>query len=167
MNERNHVTEEELLKFQQDIMSQEDTLKFLEHVSSCDFCSARLAESMQEHIMNSPMDLKANILKAINRPDAKLVQKAKETSRQMQLLFYSLKVGAATVGALIALLLVIRSSDFSTMQDFPMSIPKTRENKHSITAILKESSDKLSNNILDFSNSIMNTEVNKNDKKEK
>lgn len=168
MNENKHISKEELLAFHHDRMMQDEKEKFLEHICSCDFCSGLLAESMEKELVKAPHDLKANLLREVLRPDIRLAVKVKETSKRMQLFLYSLKVGTATAGALLILLLTIRynnnlSSDAGEIKDNP----KKAVTSASLTITIRENMNSLSSNLLDFSNKIMKTEVNDDEKKEK
>jgi hypothetical protein len=169
--DNNHISETDLLAFQQDRMNQKAKEKFLEHICSCDYCSEQLATLMTGEMLSAPRDMKTNILNATRRPEVQFAIKAKETSKRMQLLIYSLKVGTATVGALLLLLLTMNFTDFSTASSIPKDITTDEatsdEDKVSLTTTIRDNMDKISNSMLDFSNNIMKTEVLNNDQKEK
>ena len=166
MNDKQHITQAEYEIFTKGQMSQDDTVKFLTHISSCNFCAGRLDSFMAGEMLTAPKNLKEHILTAVNKPEVQLAVKAKTASKRMQLFLYSLKVGTATAGALLLLLLTINHSIY---------FPSVNQNTHhwndrdhfSLTDTLQDSMNKLSENMLDFSNSIMNMEVFHNDKKEK
>jgi len=170
--ENNHSSQDDLLKFQHDLMNPQEKVKFLEHISTCDFCTEQFANSMINEKLSAPPDMKKNILKAIKRPEMQIVKKVIESSKRMQLLWYGLKVGTATIGALAVLLLAMNfSSNLTTAQDHQMDIPKetsaSDEDAFSLTATIRNKMDTFSSNILDFSNTIMKTEVIDYDQKEK
>jgi hypothetical protein len=148
-------------------MDQKEAEKFLEHICSCNFCSDQLAAIMGEEMITAPRDLKDNILKATKRPEVQLAIKAKETSKRMQLFLYSLKVGTATIGALLLLVFTMNFSNFSGVGNAPKDFYNSSKDKISMTTTIKDFMDTISNSMLDFSNNIMKTEVTKNDQKEK
>lgn len=167
---KQHITQADIDTFIQDHMSPKDRMEFLEHISSCNHCSELFAVRMSEDIIPAPRDLKANILKASKRPEVILAAKAKETSKRMQLFLYSLKVGTATIGALLLLLLSMNFTDYTadTENTFAVttgvsSVDKDNKDKVPITKTIRNSMDTISSSILDFSNAIMNTEVLNND----
>lgn len=163
MNDRKHISELEFLSFQNNIMSSQDRIKFLEHIGSCDFCAEKLADCLSEEIIVAPRDMKDNILRATKRPEVQLVTKARETSKRVQLLWYSLKVGTATVGALLLLLLVMNFSEPGTMSQVPRNIPISNKSTYSLPEAIRDNMDHISSKMLDFSNKIMKTEVDVND----
>ena len=66
-----------------------------------------------EGLIQAPAHMRQEILERSKRMDYQLVVTTKKVSRQMQLFFYSLKVGAAVVTALFLLFMV------------PKELPKT------------------------------------------
>jgi hypothetical protein len=146
---------------------QEKTL-FLEHISTCNYCAEQFAEGMLDESFTAPADMKANILAAVRRPEIQIAKKINETSKQMQLLLYSLKVGAATLGALAVLIFamnfnnnMVNSGPETT--DIPKKSTEDNEDKFSLTLAIRDNMNHLSSNILDFSNTIIKTEVKEDD----
>lgn len=173
MNDNHHVSKADFLLFQQNLMNQKEKERFLQHVCSCNYCSDQLAIIMSEEIITAPRDLKENILRATKRPEVQLAVKVKETSKQMQLFLYSLKVGTATIGALLLLLLTMNMPDLSNAADLwengslRTEANQFTEENNSITDSMRNGANIISNYMLDFSNNIMKTEVTKNDQKER
>ncbi len=173
MNDRQHIAEETYLDFVQDKLNPDDTLEFLAHISSCNHCADRLDTYLSAATLPAPRDFKEKVLTATRRPEVKLAMKARESSKKMQLLFYSLKVGTATIAALIMLILTMNAA---SPLDSGISRPETQETHESIfssedhysfTDRLRDNMYKLSDSMKDFSNNIIHMEVTKNDKKEK
>lgn len=170
MNDSNHIPENDFLRFKNNLMKQEEMEKFLEHISGCDYCSDQFASAMSEDIILAPRYLKENTLIATRRPEVQIARRAKETSQRMQLFLYSLKVGTATICALILLLLTISFTDIpaapimSEKADTELDI--INEDNDSLTSVIRDNMDNISNNILDFSNKIMKTEVTEYDQEE-
>ncbi|NLP35763.1 MAG: hypothetical protein GX359_11355 [Clostridiales bacterium] len=169
-NMKKHISQSELLDFHQDKMNPQEKLHFLEHISSCEFCSTLFVQSMEAELVVAPVDLKENILKATKRPTFTLTKKAKEASNRMQFFLYSLKVGTATIGALIVLL-AMSSQKALPNTDSHMEISKgvsvQEDLSVSLTASIRNNMDALSSRIFEWSNTIINTEVYEYDKKEK
>lgn len=171
MNENNHISDADFILFQQNLMNQTEKVKFLEHINTCDYCAEHFATLMSEDIIIAPRDMKANILKATKRPEVQIAKKAKETSKQMQLFWYSLKVGTATVCALLLLLLTMNISNAPNEFKLPVAVSSgvinDQEDKEPFAAAIRDNMDSISNNILNFTNNIMKTEVTDHDQKEK
>ncbi len=168
---KEHITPMELFNFQKDIMPSEEKMKFLEHISCCDYCSSLLAERMEEDLITAPAFLKNDILTATNRLSVQLTKKAKETSKKMQLFLYSLKVSTAAIGALALLLLTTRAARLPISIDEedvrPKAIAVEQFDGISLTTAIRNNMDKLNNQLTQFSNEIINREVIDNDQKEK
>jgi hypothetical protein len=167
MNDTKHISQEEFNAFQSNQLDVEQTEIFLTHICSCNFCSDQLANLMSEEIIPAPRDMKDNILKATKRPDVQLAKKARETSKQMQLFLYSLKVGTATIGALLLLLLTINMTELPSSQHKPQITQTITEDTSPISTSIRDGIATIKKRLFDFSNNIMNTEVINNDQKEK
>jgi hypothetical protein len=165
--DQKHISQEDLYAFQQDCLKQEEKEKFLEHICSCNYCSEQLASIMSGELLSAPRNMKENILKATKRPEIQLAIKAEQASKQMQLFLYSLKVGTATVGALLLLLLTMNLSNFNNAPEFPKDIIQSNENTVSLTDTVLDNMDTVSTNILDFFDNIIKMEVIDNDQKER
>jgi hypothetical protein len=171
MKDNNHISKTDFIKFQQNVLNQTDKESFLEHISSCDYCSDQFAAFMSEELITAPRDMKEHILKASKRLDTQIVKKANEASKRVQLLIYSLKVGTATIGALLLLLLSMNFKDFNAAPKMPnealAKITVSDENNKTLVDKIRDNMDNISNSMLDFSNNIMKTEVADYDKEEK
>ncbi len=171
MSDNQHISKNDFILFQNNLMPHVDRTKFLEHIAACDHCADQFAALMTEDIITAPKDLKANILKAVKRPEVQLAAKARETSKRMQLFIYSLKVGTATVCALLLLMLTMNIPNISTAFHLPDKVSSElsaeNESSKSLTSVIRDGMNNLSNSMLDLSNNIMNTEVTDHDQKEK
>lgn len=72
-----------------------------------------IAQVEDDGLIQAPRHMKQEILKRSQRVEHQLARETRQVSKNMQLLFYSLKVGAAVVTALLTLLLM------------PATLPKT------------------------------------------
>lgn len=163
MIENNHISDDMYLAFQQDQLNEEDQIKFLMHISECDYCSEKLAGFMEADMVPVPPDLKQNILTASKRVDVQIVKNAKDMTKRMQLFLYSLQVGAATIGAFIILLLFMNLYNTNGLNQIEPDIKK-QSNELSITNKIRESTDSLSDNLFNFSKEIIKMEDNNHDK---
>ncbi len=166
MNNKEHVTQEELNAFRQESMAPEKIEAFLEHICSCNHCSDQLAAFMAEDIIPAPRNMKENILKATKRPEVQIAVKSREASKRIQLLLYSLKVGTAAVAAIALLLLSMNfQMNLSDTESFT-KIKINKEDSDSLSDTIRDNMNNISKNILDFSNNIIKMEVTDNDQKE-
>ncbi len=81
-----------------------------EHLFSCPFCQARLAEYVEkQELVRAPAHLKAEILSRCRQPSRKSAVPAvsrpvrRPLTKRMELFFYSLRVGAAVACSLMLL----------------------------------------------------------------
>lgn len=160
MTEHEHMSKTEFLAFQHDTMNQTEKMKFLEHIGSCNSCADQFASLMSEDLIAAPRQMKANLIKAAKRPDIQLAAKARATSKRMQLFIYSLKVGTATVCALLLLLFTMNFSNITTALDLPMGtsleMPLSDDNNTSMMTKMRDKMDTISNHMLNFTNNIIN-----------
>lgn len=163
MSDTNHISKKEFEAFHYDTMNQKEKEAFLEHICSCDYCSDQFAMMMTDVMIEAPKDMKANILRATKRPEVQLAIKVKETSKRMQLFIYSLKVGTATVLALLLLMITMNTDNpinsVNIQNPIQKIMPEDFEDNVPLTAAIRNGMDAINNSIIDFSNNIMNTEV--------
>lgn len=99
-----HLKKEELEKFQKDMLSGEEMIAVLTHVSECDYCAAQLGELQASH--QAPDYLKGQIMARTKTIDHQASAAAGETKKQLQLFLYSLRTAAAVFAAVLVLLLL-------------------------------------------------------------
>jgi len=168
MSNNKHISKETFIAFHNNNLTYNEKEQFLEHICSCDFCADQFALEMLEDIIAAPRDLKANILKASKRPDVQIAIKAKEVSKRVQLLIYSLKVCTATVCALLLLLFTMNLTDPNeNNQTAASNVSTDKESSYSITTAIRDSVDKLNIGMLNFSNNLINMEVVEHDTEKK
>lgn len=169
MSENKHISDEDYLAFQYDMLMPAQKEEFLEHICTCDSCADRFTMIVSEELLKAPRDLKANILRATRRPEVQIEVKARETSKRMQLFLYSLKVCTATVCALLLLLFSMNIYSVSVPWNTADHISSEEEQEHinkSLTSAIRDGVDKINSSMLNFSNTIINKEVTDNDQKE-
>lgn len=75
----------------------------------------------QEGLISAPRHMKQEILEHSRRIDHQLVRETRQTSKNMQLFLYSMKVGAAVITAL--LILFLTPSELPQMdREIPMTV---------------------------------------------
>lgn len=104
---RRHLTEENFRKWDSGDMSSEEMEYFLSHTASCDTCAdnwmAFMAQTEPETLLEPPAYLAEEIIARSKQPDLLIAQKVCRTSRQIQLLTYSLKVCTAVALSIMML----------------------------------------------------------------
>lgn len=159
MAEHKHLTHDILLNFNQEKLNEEDYMNVLEHISCCNDCAQMFADCFTAtDTLTPPHYLKENIMEEIHHTEEtqRLLssQLQPKLSLRKQLFFYSLKVSAAMLGALVITFSGLPSRNFSGQKsDFPiMSMSKMSD----FTKSLNE-----------FSTKLINLEVNYYDEEEK
>lgn len=156
-NFNKHISSSDFTAFKQDQLCLSNLEDFLEHIKSCDLCSDLLAQTMEEELIKAPIDMKTNIINSSKPP-----------SKHMELFQYSFKVFTASAAAIIMLLLTYKIPYSPTSNIEPPSmITEDNTNNVFFTSEIRNGMDQFSNQILDFSNTIIKTEVIENDQKEK
>lgn len=174
---RQHISSSDLKAFKQDKLEPAELESFLNHIGSCLYCSDVLAEEMDHELIQAPVDMKENIINKSKQLGTQAA-KRKTVSKQMQLLKYSLNVVAASLCAIVLIFSsttlpyfsygnINSSSEIPLTPDIELSIPigiPVRDSDYTpLTASIRNNMDQFSNNILEFSNTIINAEVKKND----
>lgn len=90
-----------------DMFEHELTEEMLHHITECDYCADLFADYTQDHmLLSAPPDMAEAILKRSRQLDVHMIAKSNELSKKMQLILYSLKVGAAALAAIMLILKV-------------------------------------------------------------
>jgi hypothetical protein len=101
---KQHISPEMLTQFHKNELSKEDYFMVLEHISNCTYCADLFAQSFDENqLIQAPHYLKDSIMEKAEKQVKLPLPSISRISRRKQLLFYSLKVCAATLGALMLL----------------------------------------------------------------
>ena len=116
---KRHLTDEDFLKWDSGQMTPAEMEFFLSHTSSCDTCAERWMNWMEQTevemntetaakaIPQPPAYLAEEILERCKQPDILIARNLNRTSRQLQLLTYSLKIGTAVVFSIMMLFSII------------------------------------------------------------
>lgn len=105
--QNNHIFDSQLESLGNGKIGDEDLIMLLEHAGQCMFCAERLGEAVEESAMSimPPAYLKDQIREQIEQFDVIVDKKMRQTSKRLQLFFYSFRV-AATVSLAILMLCV-------------------------------------------------------------
>ncbi len=168
LNFKEHISASDMTAFQQGQLGQTDLEKFLEHVGSCDKCSYLLVESMEEELISAPFDMKDNILSSTKNIKSQKKRKPQSASKRMQLFTYSLKVFTASAAALALLVFTFNMTDYpgNIKNEIPTEKILTYADQPSFTSSIRNKMDQFTIQLLEFSNTIIDTEVTENDQKE-
>lgn len=108
MKHETHFTKEQIRRFHNHEMTQEELLTFMESMKRCSFCNRILADSFDDFpITPAPKNFKNSVIERSQQTDFQMAVRISDTahniSNRTRLLLYSLKVSAAVVTALILL----------------------------------------------------------------
>ena len=115
-----HLSEHDFETWEQGILSDTQAEAFLMHTANCPHCGDAWFGYMSRHaeaLPEPPAYLAQEITERVHQPDVVIAQKAHTTSKKIQLLLYSLKVGVA-LAASIYMLFAIDAQMFDQMTQF-------------------------------------------------
>lgn len=139
--EQEHITKEIFDCWQQGNMTGSQEEAFLRHTGTCTFCAERFGNWMDETLVEPPAYLKDEISRRTRQLDVQTVVKVKQTSKQMQLLMYSLRVGLAVAASIF--LLTVTTGVGKMKVEMPQNkqdITENRQERESITDKLNRGS---------------------------
>ena len=115
-----HLTDHDFEAWEKGILSDTQTEAFLTHTACCPHCGDVWFAYMSRHaetLPEPPAYLAQEITERVHEPDVVIAQKAHTTSKKVQLLLYSLKVGVA-LAASIYMLFAIDAQMLDQMRNF-------------------------------------------------
>ena len=98
-----HLTENDFKQWEQGTLSPAQMESFLAHTADCLHCGDAWMAYMEQHseaLDQPPAYLAEEIEERVHEPDVVIAQKAHTTSKRVQLLLYSLKVGVALAASI-------------------------------------------------------------------
>lgn len=118
IKENRHITEEMWIALENDTILSEQFMQVLEHTCDCTWCADRLATMMEPHdtTVMPPSYLQEEILERTRQLDVQTAVVVKQTSKRLQLFFYSLRVGAAVLVSILILGVTANFQDVSFTQ---------------------------------------------------
>lgn len=123
---RTHITEEELKQFHNNHLSIEETTELLQHIAQCTYCAEQFAESFETQTIHAPANLKEDILLKAERK-TQFQKPMQKISAQKQFFLYSTKVCVAMCGALVLLFTISFQNKPSIQLSNNMAFPPVNE----------------------------------------
>lgn len=134
------------------VLERKEVIRLLEHTGDCTGCAERLAEVMEQEGMciEPPAYLKDQIRERVAQADVQMAVTIKHTSKNIHLLLYSLKVGAAVAVSILTLALTTVAG--------PANIPHPDSSPREESALdkLNQSAAIITDKLNDMANQIMN-----------
>lgn len=147
-----HVEKEVLEKLYRGDLPLDEQLEVLEHISSCEYCAAAFAEVAEKMtLMKAPANLKSSIMHQAGALPVQLQTRKYALSKNMQLMLYSMKIGAAVLCSIIMLF---------TVDANMLHVPETTLPGRTW---LSDTADKVTQSIHTFTDQFIHGEVIKND----
>ena len=115
-----HLSEQDFEAWEQGKLSGTQMEEFLTHTANCPHCGDAWFAYMSRHteaLPEPPVYLAQEITERVHQPDVVIAQKARTTSKKVQLFLYSLKVGVA-LAASIYMLFAMDTQMFYQMTQF-------------------------------------------------
>lgn len=114
-----HIDEKQFQKFQNEEMTSEELLSFLEHLDNCEFCMEQMLHQSETSVTPAPAYLKEQILHKAASPEVQAAKTTVKASRKMQMFYFSLRTAVGVLTALF-LLFSIGTANFSPV---PSGLP--------------------------------------------
>lgn len=114
-----HLTDHDFEAWEQGVLSDTQMEAFLTHTANCPHCGDAWFVYMSRHTETLPEPLAylaEEITERVHEPDVVIAQKAHTTSKKVQLLLYSLKVGVA-LAASIYMLFAMDATTFDVIMN--------------------------------------------------
>lgn len=160
--QKEHVTKEMFCKWQKGTLSAQEEASFLQHIGSCTFCAEQFGTWMEEDLlMEPPSYLKEEIQARSRQLDVQTVVKVQQTSKQMKLMLYSLKVGLAVAASIFLLTITtgVQRMNVKPAEREPVQNgQETREREESITDKLNRGSGYVTDRLNQLTNGIFHIE---------
>lgn len=164
-----HISQKEFDKFQDDSMSTEEMIAFLEHMDQCDYCLEQILNYEKTADLQAPAYMKDQILTKAATPAVQTSKTVSAVSYRLQLFYCGLKTAAGVIMALFLLSSVSEldlasvSSDFAIQREISEK-PSPSENRSNhlydfsqeLNQSLTEGSQTLTNYLNDISKKIIN-----------
>ncbi|MCI8484320.1 MAG: hypothetical protein HFH41_08275 [Lachnospiraceae bacterium] len=173
-----HITQKLFCDWQKGELREPEEKEFLGHIGACTFCAQQFGNWMEEMLQEPdfleepPGYLKEEIMERTKQMDVQASVKWKETSRQVQFMMYSLKVGLAVMASIFLLMVTANIPDMNLkvsenqrveqMKERQEEVRKKKEDreKGNITGRLRQRSREITNMLNDLSSGIFRIEMN-------
>lgn len=155
-----HIAEETWIALKEGTISNEEFMQILEHTCDCTWCAEQLAAAMEQgnDCQEMPAYLPEQIQERVRQLDVRTFFTIRNTSRRIQLLLYSLKVGAGVACSILILIFTVSLQNIGFMQaEYPGTEQGQASERRGSTQIQEEALDADKNpeeTILDVFNEI-------------
>lgn len=159
IRETRHIREEMWIALENDTILPEQYMQILEHTCQCTGCADRLATVMNPTL--PPSYLEEQILERVSQVDIQAAVTVKQTTRKMQLILYSLRVGAAVLASIFILAATagFRDTDFAKIEQVPYSNNQTDKDvqqKETVLDKVNQAANGLTERMNEITNQILN-----------
>ncbi|MEG1303283.1 MAG: hypothetical protein RSD03_06905 [Lachnospiraceae bacterium] len=151
-----HIEKEKLEALYQRTLSSKEQMELLTHMSTCEHCTSLFASIVEsKNLLHAPDNLKASIIAESQCLPVQMSIHTKKTTKQLQLLFYSLKVSTAVVCSILMLGLI----NLGLLNPNTDSLLALGNTHHLKIGAISDQSNKLAEAINDFTTNLINWEV--------
>lgn len=160
-----HITKQQFCSWQEGTLEEQEEAEFLGHIGTCTFCAGQFGSWMEEGVQREeiivpkpPKYLKEEILSRTQQMDIQAAVRIKQTSKQVQLMMYSLKVGFAVAASIFLLTITtgIQNMDIQSQQKEKQRTEwmqeRKKEEEDSFIDKLSYGSRRITDMLNDFSN---------------
>ncbi|MCI9492415.1 MAG: hypothetical protein HFH42_04700 [Lachnospiraceae bacterium] len=127
-----HITKDQFCNWQEGKLEGAKEEGFFAHIGACTFCAEQFGNWMEEGVLDEPPSyLKEEVMDRAHRLDIQASIKWKETSRQVQLALYSLKVGLAVVASIFLLTVTANVQDLDLGPSGSQQVEQSQDREES------------------------------------
>lgn len=181
-----HISRDLFCDWQEGRLKGREETDFFTHIGACTFCAEQFGNWMEEGLSDEmgreqfltmeeepPRYLKEEIRNRIRQLDVQASMKLKETSRQVQLMLYSLKVGLAVAASIFLLTITSNIQNMGINQELPekqwmeerQDEKERQEREESIAGKLRRGSREITAILNEFSSGLFRVDMNTSENK--
>ena len=109
-----HIDNDDLIKFENGTMEEDELIEFLSHLDRCDFCLEQMmTQESETPTLSAPAYLADQILEKADSGEVQFAKATNKASHKVRLLYYGLQT-AVGVAAALFLLFSVPEIDFSS-----------------------------------------------------
>ncbi|MCI9176767.1 MAG: hypothetical protein HFH49_17950 [Lachnospiraceae bacterium] len=181
-----HISRDLFCDWQEGRLKGREETDFFTHIGACTFCAEQFGNWMEEGLSDEmgreqfltmeeepPRYLKEEIRNRTRQLDVQASMKLKETSRQVQLMLYSLKVGLAVAASIFLLTITSNIQNMGIDQELPerqwmeekQDEKERPEREESIAGKLRRGSREITAILNEFSSGLFRVDMNTSENK--
>lgn len=156
IKEKRHISEDMWIALEKNIIDSEQFMQILEHTCECTWCAERMAMVMDSETaaVEPPSYLGDEIRERTKQLDVQAAVTVKRTSEKIQLLMYSLRVGAAVA---LSILLLGVTANFQNVEFLQVEQQRTEGlQEESMMKKIDRATDGITQGMSEFANQILN-----------